>query len=54
MNILDKVEMLSRKSERGLIISNFYQAIAECDETETECDVCLGFKYAIRRIEAME
>jgi hypothetical protein len=54
MNVLDKVEMLSRKSERLVIIVNLQNAIKNCDEDNGECDVCLGLRYAIRRIEEME
>jgi hypothetical protein len=50
----DRIEYLIRKLERGKVISKLYQAILECDEDAQECDVCLGIKYAIGRIERME
>lgn len=49
----DRIEYLVRKLERGKVISNLYSAILACDEDEEECDVCLGLKYAIERIEKM-
>jgi hypothetical protein len=53
MNNDEKIEFLIRKHERGLVVANLYQAILNCDEDAVECDVCLGLKYAIRRIEEM-
>jgi hypothetical protein len=53
MTAKEKIEFLTRKHERGLVISNLYSAIIECDEDADECDVCLGLKYAIQRIEKM-
>ncbi len=53
MTAKEKIELLTRKHERGLVISNLYSAILACDEDADECDVCLGLKYAIQRIEKM-
>jgi hypothetical protein len=53
MNTDERIEFLTRKHERGLVVANLYQAILNCDEDAVECDVCLGLKYAIRRIEEM-
>lgn len=50
----ERIEFLTRKHERGLVISKLYEAILGCDEDNAECDVCLGIKYAIGRIERME
>jgi hypothetical protein len=50
----EKIDFLTRKHERGLVISNLYSAILACDEDDEECDVCLGIGYAIQRIERME
>jgi hypothetical protein len=49
----EKIDFLTRKHERGLVVANLYQAILNCDEDAVECDVCLGLKYAIQRIEKM-
>lgn len=51
MEILDKVEMLSRKSERYSIVAELRQMLLNCDEDSGECDVCLGIRYALARIE---
>jgi hypothetical protein len=53
MNTDEKIEFLTRKHERGLVVANLYQALLNCDEDQPECDVCLGLRYAIRRIEEM-
>jgi hypothetical protein len=50
----EKIDSLTRKHERGLVISNLYQALQNCDEDASECDVCLGLRYAILRIQKME
>lgn len=50
----EKIEYLIRKLERGKVISNLYQMLQNCDEDASECDVCLGLRYAIGRIEEME
>jgi hypothetical protein len=54
MNNEKKIDLLTRKHERGLVISNLYQALQNCDEDASECDVCLGLRYAILRIQKME
>lgn len=50
----DRIEYLIRKLERGKVISKLYEAIIGCDEDNEGCDVCLGIRYAIGRIERME
>ncbi len=53
MTAKEKIELLTRKHERGLVVANLYQALLNCDEDQKYCDVCLGLRYAIRRIEEM-
>ena len=50
-NNLEMVEYLARRAEAFAIISDLYDKILACDETERECDVCLGIKHSIRAIE---
>ena len=43
----DRIEMLTREVERWAIVVGLQDKIAKCDETERECDVCVGLRYAI-------
>ena len=47
----DKIEMLNREVERWAIICEIQKSIATCNEdTEKDCDVCVGLGYAINII----
>jgi hypothetical protein len=46
----DRIEMLTRELERWGIICEIQNSIATCNETERECDVCVGMRYAINII----
>ena len=47
----DQVASIARRGEAYAIIVDLYDLILNCNETERECDVCLGIKYAIGAIE---
>jgi hypothetical protein len=51
----ERIEMLTREVERWAIICDLQKSISTCNETERECDVCVGMQYAIdiikRRLE---
>jgi hypothetical protein len=47
----DRIEMLNRELERWKIITEIQKSIATCNEdAKTECDVCVGMRYAINII----
>lgn len=46
----DRLEMLTREVERWKIVIELRESMRKCNETERECDVCLGMQYAINII----
>lgn len=46
----DRMEMLVREVERWQIVVELQGKIANCDEDERGCDVCVGLRYAINTI----
>jgi hypothetical protein len=47
----ERIEMLNREVERWKIITEIQNSIRACNETEkSECDVCVGMRYAINII----
>ena len=48
----DKIEMLTREVERWQIVTLLQRKIANCDETERGCDVCVGLRYAINLVKS--
>jgi hypothetical protein len=42
-----RIELLNRNLARHNIIIALMNQKLECDETEKECDVCVGLDYAI-------
>jgi hypothetical protein len=47
----EKIEMLNREVERWAIVCEIQKSIATCNEdTDKDCDVCVGMKYAINII----
>ena len=48
----DKIAMLTREVERWQIVIALQDKIANCDETERSCDVCVGLRYAINLVKA--
>lgn len=51
IDTFDQVASIARRGEAYAIIVKLYDLILNCDETERECDVCLGIKHSIRAIE---
>lgn len=50
-NVSERLEMLNREIERLHIIVELRNSIKTCNETERDCDVCVGMQYAINIIE---
>lgn len=48
---MSKIEIYTREIERIKIMRELLDSIRTCNETERECDVCVGMRYAINIIE---
>jgi hypothetical protein len=46
----ERIELLTREVERWKIITEIQKSIATCNEDNSNCDVCVGMKYAINII----